>query len=490
MDFKFAQDLFLEKEELDRFKKSLGESGWNRFLMQSVTQYGVVYTEDTNALKVSEGTTPDDLTIQAGAMVDENGNTAVVESALVDFVVQPSDDVARLLVIRHAYKTTEVGTVNISTDGTMTGTGTLFTEVLRGQNNFPIKIKFPDSSNNTQEYVVQSVTSDTSALLNASGLVVDTGVEYEVIGTFSPGVSVPEDSKRPYQYDSYEIELISGSPSGGDLVLATVQTDGATTVIDDERKGLILSGNVEGANTLIHNISSSNGELIVPKEGNYFLVTMDWPSLGSMTYRPAGEELFLRFQDGSVGNVNVNKPTSISNPQDNNTLTILNPIGSSIQFIGGDVAHFISAGGEGWHLVNIPQQVAASSYAERTGANTFTGANIFQGNTTFENGVTENGVKYIRKEVQIGAWDMDTVASVNVAHGIVGSTIRDVRVMIIEDGAANYYPFADQVDGDGGDVKWDSTNIVLTKKASGFFDTTNFNGGGNRGYVTITYAGT
>ena len=69
--------------------------------------------------------------------------------------------VRRWLILSRSVHNWEEGTVSVTVDGALNGIGTHFTEILRGQPNFPTKVKF-NSANNTGEYEVVSVTSDSS----------------------------------------------------------------------------------------------------------------------------------------------------------------------------------------------------------------------------------------------------------------------------------------------------------------------------------------
>jgi hypothetical protein len=97
--------------------------------------------------------------------------------------------------------------------------------------------------------------------------------------------------------------------------------------------------------------------------------------------------------------------------------------------------------------------------------------------------------------LEIGDWNMDSTSSVNVAHGIADiTTIRDVSVMILNDGETAVWPLIKAVSSsDGnciGEYQIGVTNISLSRVTSGPFDSVNYNATSfNRGFVTITYEG-
>lgn len=98
---------------------------------------------------------------------------------------------------------------------------------------------------------------------------------------------------------------------------------------------------------------------------------------------------------------------------------------------------------------------------------------------------TKHGVLNV-KVVDIGDWNMDTTASVNVAHGVTWSKIRSITVSIWNDDSVLYTFFDGSTTSPS--VYANSVNVILTRITSGFFDSVNFNATSfNRGYVTIWY---
>jgi hypothetical protein len=103
------------------------------------------------------------------------------------------------------------------------------------------------------------------------------------------------------------------------------------------------------------------------------------------------------------------------------------------------------------------------------------------------------------KKVQIGDWNMDSTASVDVAHGVSDyKTILFVTARIRDDSDAIYSlltsfgqnatAIGPGVDLNGKVVRWDSTNVVLTRETSQHFDSTDYNSTSfNRGDMFIFY---
>ena len=233
---KISKNLFLEVNELNRLVKSLEDDGYKRILRNLITKYGIVRDENNTYFKVTKNSgTTNVITINAGLAFDSNLN-AIVLTEDKQFQINDTNQ-NRWLVISHAVTNYETGRVNIAADGSISGAGTMFTEVLRGQPNFPVKVKF-NSTNNPDEYEVVSVTNNTSALISGE-LVAENNVQYAVVGTFTPGFQVDEANKMIYEYDDCEISIID-SASRPDLpqtqfIIAKLYFESGDLVVEDER---------------------------------------------------------------------------------------------------------------------------------------------------------------------------------------------------------------------------------------------------------------
>ena len=104
---------------------------------------------------------------------------------------------------------------------------------------------------------------------------------------------------------------------------------------------------------------------------------------------------------------------------------------------------------------------------------------------------TTDGTNKIKfKVININAWNMDSTASVSVAHGLTFGNLRGVSAMIIDDSGSIFYDFyCYNVAGTGTiGITIDSTNVNLYRLSSGFFDSSSFDDGVmNRGYIFIVY---
>lgn len=234
---KFSSNLFLEVNELQRFNKFLEEDGWKRAIKAISKNFGIVENASNSYFKVTARSGSNSvIVINAGIAFDSNMDAIVMTDDLELSVGNTGSN--RWVILSRAVTNEEQGTVSINSDGSLSGIGTEFTKVLRGQPNFPVKVKFNSTSNNG-EYEVVSVTSDTSALLSGS-FVNQSNIKYSVIGTFTPGFQPTEDNKMIYEYDSYNIEVVDSEDrpavSEDEFILAMISFDASGSMnVSDER---------------------------------------------------------------------------------------------------------------------------------------------------------------------------------------------------------------------------------------------------------------
>ena len=234
---KFSSNLFLEVNELQRFNKFLEEDGWKRAMKAISKNFGIVENASNSYFKVTARSGSNSvIVINAGIAFDSNMDAIVMTDDLELSVGNTGSN--RWVILSRAVTNEEQGTVSINSDGSLSGIGTEFTKVLRGQPNFPVKIKFNSTSNNG-EYEVVSVTSDTSALLSGS-FINQSNIKYSVVGTFTPGFQPTEDNKMIYEYDSYNIEVVDSEDrpavSEDEFILAMISFDVSGSMnVSDER---------------------------------------------------------------------------------------------------------------------------------------------------------------------------------------------------------------------------------------------------------------
>jgi len=97
------------------------------------------------------------------------------------------------------------------------------------------------------------------------------------------------------------------------------------------------------------------------------------------------------------------------------------------------------------------------------------------------------------KTMNIGAWNMDTTASVSFAHGIASgnSKIISISAKIYTDSGSSSIDFTSSVIAGvtgGGGIDWNDTNVGLERVAGGLFDSATYDDAVmNRGEILIIY---
>ena len=247
-NLKFSNNLFLGKEELGHLRSSLEDDGYKAYIKHIVTSYGIGRAlEDIsfNSFKVIQGTDINNISIQPGFAFNLDLNVIENRSLSIDALQVPADGLPRFILLSSAESVIEEGTISLDVNGGIVGTGTLFTQVLRGLPNFASKISFPNSATNTAEYTVANVTSDTVAQLNVPNNVItaETNVEYRIVGTFTPGKVIPTEDKFPLVKNSFSV-TISDTDISDELNtfrLASVINDGVVLSIIDQRSTNIFT---------------------------------------------------------------------------------------------------------------------------------------------------------------------------------------------------------------------------------------------------------
>lgn len=233
-----SENLFLEVAELNQNNKFMKEDGYVPLIKAMIKNPGILSDGSYSYFKVYETSgVSNSVTVSPGIAYTGNLDRIVSKEAQTFNI--PNDGTKRWIILSRAVSHYEDGTVTINADGSLVGVGTLFTEVLRGQPNFPNKVKF-NSETNTGTYEVVSVTNDTNAII-AGAVTPESNLKYSVIGTFTPGFVPLSENEEIYEYDSCAIQVIASAtrPSVSDdqFILAGVSYDAATgnILISDER---------------------------------------------------------------------------------------------------------------------------------------------------------------------------------------------------------------------------------------------------------------
>ena len=184
-NFKFSTGLLLEKAELERFKKFLQEDGYINYFLQNSVKFGLVKNDIDNTFnngKITEGASLSINQAEINAF-DSSGN--FIYKASENNITVPNDSAWYWVKISHQVNNQETGTYSIDVNGNLVCTsadGELLS-ILRGQPNFPSRVKLIDSVSNTLEYDVLEVVDDNNAVLQGS-FVAESDLKLVVVGTF------------------------------------------------------------------------------------------------------------------------------------------------------------------------------------------------------------------------------------------------------------------------------------------------------------------
>lgn len=234
---KISENLFLEKNELQHIQKFSGEDGWQRAMRSLVKKYGVVQNEDKTSFAVVVSSVANSVDVLPGLAYNSNMEAIVMEKRVTLSLGAAVTGQDKWIVLRRAVTNNERGMVSVQSDGSLTGVGTEFTKVLRGQPNFPTKVRFTSSSQNIYEYEVVSVVSDTSAILSGN-FVAESGMKYSVVGTFTPGFIPSSADKEIYEYDYFNLEIVNSATkpevTSDEFILARIKygVGGAWNIVD------------------------------------------------------------------------------------------------------------------------------------------------------------------------------------------------------------------------------------------------------------------
>ena len=83
--------------------------------------------------------------------------------------------------------------------------------------------------------------------------------------------------------------------------------------------------------------------------------------------------------------------------------------------------------------------------------------------------------------IDIGAWDMDATATVNVAHGLIAITsVVSMKAIIRRDSLLEVHNL-----DEAGNIYIDPTNVVLERTGGALFDNAAYSSLANRGFIII-----
>ena len=255
-ELNLTRKTFLEVEELNRFQEFLNDGIARNTIISNTSQYGIIQTDfgsaDTNFL-VSQGTGANTIQIakERSQALDIDGNLIRLDA--IDNINVVADGNWRWVRISHVFRRHEIGTVSVNANGQLSGSETLFSNVLRGQaTDVPVRISFVQTDGtaavNNGTYEVVNVVNDTNAVLTSTvGFQAETDLRYIVIGSTPIGEVVsPAQLEGIYLYDSCNVELILETtentppalPANGEnrfFYVSRVRNGGASISIQDQR---------------------------------------------------------------------------------------------------------------------------------------------------------------------------------------------------------------------------------------------------------------
>lgn len=209
-------------------------------------------------------------------------------------------------------ETQEEGIVTLGTNGTLSGTGTKFTEILRS--NFTKKgIRIYLHKTGTS-FLIKSITSDTvaSVVETVTSEIVDS--EWSVNGCFSPYASKIESEQQIYAYHTYKINVSTTVPNEtSDFIIGIITwTNGVPSFTWAQNRGSILSkgGGISSFDYIVDSDESLAGLRSNPSATNVLIKN------GTYTYNsPDGRGLVLHpntkliwAETGSLIRVNSSVP--------------------------------------------------------------------------------------------------------------------------------------------------------------------------------------
>lgn len=250
---KLSPNLFMEVNELNKLISFLDNDGYKLIIKQLVKEYGIAQNDNNTMFKVSHKLGTDNvITINSGIAIDSNINIINLDKD-TDIVI-PYTTNKQWLAVSYTTTNNEVGVVNISAQGNLSGNSTKFLSVLRGQPNFPTKVKFL-SDKNKEEYEVVDVASDTEATL-AGVFVEEKDLKYQVIGTFTPGFQPNDEDKMIYEYDSCLIHVIDSlekpEVDENTFIIACIEFGNEIKVIDERTNFFNNKFKIEDSKTIIN----------------------------------------------------------------------------------------------------------------------------------------------------------------------------------------------------------------------------------------------
>ena len=245
-EVKISPNLFLEQAELNRLKKFLDTDGIKANLIANSDAFGLIKKENSNSslpfinALVEEDTS---LTIKIREIKALNNKAQLIYSPALSQITIPSTNLWYWVKIAYQTSTEESGVFTVDNSGNLvcTSNDAELLTILRGQPNYPSRVKFTNATNNILEYDVLEVVDNQNAVLQGS-FTTESNLKVAVVGTFTPGYVALTSEKFIFQYDSCLITLVQSNSNvepvhlaGLEFFIARVKNNGSTLFIEDKR---------------------------------------------------------------------------------------------------------------------------------------------------------------------------------------------------------------------------------------------------------------
>jgi hypothetical protein len=246
------RNIFLEKEELVRFQDFLANDVSKVLFLKNTTYFGIVLSDfvSHSDFEIEVGTNSGTIKlVRDSYALDSDG--LLIHQLPFDNLAIPDDSTWYWVKVTHKYDPVEVGTLSISAEGVLSGTNTLFQDVLRGSStDVPIKIKFLEingsAPTNDQVYEVVSVIDNTNAIVTGGSFSAESDLKYVVIGSTPISETITANQLTGlYQYDACTLVLVTEEFDNTipvinytidkDFYLARVKNIAGTVTVQDKR---------------------------------------------------------------------------------------------------------------------------------------------------------------------------------------------------------------------------------------------------------------
>lgn len=249
----FKRRTFLEKEELNMFQDLLLKNSLRDVLIRASNSYGIVANNQTKdaAFKVDKVVSDSkSISIGDGVALLKNGEVVRKEGGDNIPVKAEEDNPPLWVFISNQNVNYEVGTVNLSTDGLLSGTVD-FSKVGRGvQTKVPVYLKFQkEGLQNTDVYYISDIVGNNTVKIdNAYGgsISEESDLKVIILGSLPIGGTFTEEQLQGlYSYDNFKLSFVKEEHSDtqpdapeNSIVLArlTFGSDGSIQNVYDKRK--------------------------------------------------------------------------------------------------------------------------------------------------------------------------------------------------------------------------------------------------------------